>query len=282
MPHDLLRASGKEVRGVSLDCEYDTAPAAGILESKFAPWCSAVIANWMAGAYDHFETIVFSRADDTVQRLYYYVCELQRRGTLAGPEAIMFDVSLIPRASSEARQYREVRALAKRLNVTDSRLREAIVSTNAARKASPPPAGKVCLLVGTPPSDDRLHAAIARAGCTPVGDTLQELWADLGPAVDESASDPALALARQIRERAGPRSFGDAGAAVAADIASLAPVCGVLWLSNDDESTGWQIPALREPFEAAGIPLLEMTCRDPHLADGAEDEIEKFVGENSE
>ena len=283
LPHDLIRASGQEVNVLSVDIDRKIDRASGIFENKFAPWCAGIVENWMVGAYDRYDTVIFSRGDDTVQRLYYYVCELQRRGMMAGPAPYLFDVSMIQRDSSEVRQLREVRALAAQLSVDDNSLKQAIRTANQERAArGNSQAVNACLLAGTPLPDDRLHKAIERGGCIAVGETLHDLWSNLGPLIDEGAPDPALALAKQVRERAGARSFRDPGAAMFERIEAARPVCGILWLSEDDEATGWQVPALRAPFEDAGIPLLVLTNRDPKMADGVENEIEQFAREHSE
>lgn len=282
LPHDLLRADGREVHVVSVDVDRPISRAANIFENRFAPWCAALVEDWMCGAFDQFDSVVFSRGDDTVQRLYYYVCELQRRGLMAGPEPLLFDVCLIDRPSSEARQAREVRELARLLGVDEAALEASIVATNRVRKDEAVELdGNTCLIAGTPPPDDRLHRAIASGGCTPLGDTLYTQWADLGPPVAEGSGEPALALARQIRARPSVRSFGDPATAIAERIAPARPSCGIFWLSEDDETTGWHLLAMRRPFDEAGIPLLVLTRRDPALKDGVEEEIAAFVQEHS-
>ena len=60
----------------------------------------------MQGAFDDLHAVVFSRADDASQRLFYYVRELQQRGLLQGPRALVFDIALIPRESSLAHTAR--------------------------------------------------------------------------------------------------------------------------------------------------------------------------------
>src|SRR5690606_9904553 len=70
------------------------------LEAAFPDWARSLREDWAAGAFDCFEAVIFSRGDDAAQRLYYYVCELQRRGRLAGPRALILDLALVPRESS--------------------------------------------------------------------------------------------------------------------------------------------------------------------------------------
>ena len=71
------------------DPERPTPAADRWMESKFAPWARAILEGWAAGEYDDLGQVIFSRADDSAQRLYYYLCELQRRGLVGGPEALI-------------------------------------------------------------------------------------------------------------------------------------------------------------------------------------------------
>ena len=50
------------------------------LESSFTPDTRSIAEQWLAGDLDFLDAVVFARSDDAGQRLYYYVCELQRRG----------------------------------------------------------------------------------------------------------------------------------------------------------------------------------------------------------
>src|SRR5690606_38530408 len=55
------------------------------LESSFPFWARSILEQWHDGAFDALDTVIFSRADDASQRLYYYVAELKRRGKRGGP-----------------------------------------------------------------------------------------------------------------------------------------------------------------------------------------------------
>lgn len=279
LPQDLLRATGRHAGPLRFDPERPTPAADRWMESKFAPWARTILEGWAAGDYDEFEQILFSRADDSAQRLYYYLCELQRRGLVGGPEPLILDVAKVPRASSVGRTEFSLRKLADGWGVDGTALAGAIEACNAERAAAKPEAGqRSCLLAGTPPPDRRLHDVAARAGFNLVGSTLTETWNHLGMPIDALAGDPIAALARQIHaDPAGPRSFADAGAALAQAIAESHAEAVVLWQIEEDEAQAWHLPAQRAALAREGLPALVMTRRDWLARDGAADEIVAFL-----
>ena len=279
LPQDLLRATGRHAGPLGFDPERPTPTADRWMESKFAPWARAILEGWAAGEYDGLAQVVFSRADDSAQRLYYYLCELQRREAVGGPEPLILDIAKVPRSSSEARTAYSLRQLAERLGVNDSALADAIDACNAARaRPTPPPSGRHCLLAGTPPPDRRLHEAAARAGFTASGSTLVETWTQLGAVVDVASDDPISALARQVHaDPAGPRSFAEPGAALIQAIAHSGAEAVVLWQIEEDEAQAWHLPAQRAALAREGLPALVMTRRDWLARDGAADEISAFL-----
>jgi hypothetical protein len=281
LPHEVLLAAVCHAGPIAFDPERDTPQALQWVESKFAPWAFAVVEGWAEGAYDGLEAVLFSRADDSSQRLYYYICELQRRGLLAGPEPLICDIAKIPRASSVDRTAFAVRKLAQRLGVDDKALEAAIVTTNQRRSAVPSLAeGRRCLLTGTPPPDDRLHRAIAAQGFVPVGSTLAEDWADLGDPVAEGSGDPAQAIARGMHARqSGSRSFADPETRLRATIDACRASAVVLWRIEEEEAQCWHLPAERRALDEAGVPALVLTRRDWLARDGAAAEIAAFLSE---
>ncbi len=117
LPHDLFDATGRNAGALRWNVDRAMPAADRWLESKFAPWTRSVVQDWADGALDHLEAVVFSRADDSAQRLYYYMCELRRTGAVRGPEPLMLDIAKIPRASSVARTEAALRALGARLGL---------------------------------------------------------------------------------------------------------------------------------------------------------------------
>jgi hypothetical protein len=278
LPHDLLRATGRHAGVLAFNPDAPTPRADEWLESKFAPWTRSILQSWVDGRYDQLGQVLFSRADDSAQRLYYYVCELQRRGLLAGPEPLILDIAKVPRASSAERTIDAVRALGARLGVTADDL-AASIAVGDRERARPAPslAGRVCLLAGSPPPDRRLHEAIAAAGFAACGPTLGEAWSELGPVVG-AADDPFASLGAQLHalER-GPRAFADAGASLEREVMETSARAVVLWQIEEDEAQAWHLPAQRAALARAGIPALVLTRRDWLARDGAGDEISAFL-----
>ena len=280
LPQDLLRATGRHVGPLNFDPERPTSTADLWMESKFAPWARAILEGWAAGDYDGLGQVLFSRADDSAQRLYYYLCELQRRGLVGGPDALILDIAKIPRDSSIGRTADSLRRLATSLGVDEAALAHAIEACNAERRqpAQPPVTRPCCLLAGTPPPDRRLHEAAGRAGFTALGPTLIETWTQPGAVVDVAGGDATAALARQVHaDPAGPRSFADAGAALLQAIAESGAEAVVLWQIEEDEAQAWHLPAQRAALAGEGLPALVMTRRDWLARDGAGDEIAAFL-----
>ena len=278
LPQELLRATGRHAGPLPFDPDRPTPIADQWMESKFAPWARAILEGWAAGDYDDLGQVVFSRADDSAQRLYYYLCELRRRDLVGGPEPLILDIAKVPRTSSIARTAYSLRRLADRLSVNDSALADAIHACNGERvRAEPASAARPCLLAGTPPPDRRLHQVAAQAGFTPSGPTLGDTWRQLGAAVDVRG-DPISALARQVHaDPAGPRSFTDAGAALRQAIAECSAEAVVLWQIEEDEAQAWHLPAQRAALAGVGVPALVMTRRDWLARDGAAGEITTFL-----
>ena len=166
IPQELLTATGRFAGPLGWNINRAFQQAAQWLESKFPLWAFSIVEDWAAGRFDQIETVVFSRSDDSAQRLYYYICELKARGLIAGPQAILFDVARVGRASSEARCLASVRKLAEQLGVGD----QAIEAEIALRQTMQPPPQdtaqplSICLLAGTPPPLPRARAGSMIAG----------------------------------------------------------------------------------------------------------------------
>ena len=280
LPQDLLRATGRHAGALRFEPDRPTPRADQWIESKFAPWARSIVEAWAAGAYDSLAQVLFSRVDDSAQRLYYYVCELQRRALVGGPEPLILDIAKIPRPSSLVHTEHAIRQLAERLGVSAPSLLSSVQACNEERTNAAPgsPKTKRCLLAGTPPPDLRLHAAIEQAGFTPVGPTLIETWTALGRPVVIDGSDPFAAVARQVHlDPNGARAFTDAGAALREALAQAEAAAVVLWQTEDDEAQAWHLPAQRAALAQAAVPSLVLTRRDWLACDGAAGEITAFL-----
>lgn len=281
LPHDLFAASGRYAGPLGWRLDRPMPFAAQWMENRFAPWAASILDDWAAGAFDAHEAVVFARADDSAQRLYYYLCELRRRGVIAGgPEPLVFDSAQGPRASSLGRTTQAVRGLAERLGVDEAALEAGIAATNAARQAAlmPETTGRTCLLIGTPPPDRTLHAAIEHAGWRADGATMTLAWANPGAPVDETSSDPCAAIARQIHTSTlGNRAFTDREAALRTRIAATGAKAAVLWYAEDEEAEVWHLPGQRRVLEEAGLPALAMTRRTWGADSEAAERIDAFL-----
>jgi hypothetical protein len=281
LPQDLFAATGRYAGPLPVDPDGATPNADKWMESKFAPWAKAMLEAWSRGEFDRHECVVFSRADDSAQRLYYYVCELQRMGSIAGPRAIMFDIARSARPASFRHTVEQVRKLAALLGLSDAALERSIAETNRKRtQAGDLPAGRRCLLSGTAPPDRRLHRAIEASGFVAVGETLSENWTQLGEVVEEDTGDPASAIGLQLFEDPlGPRGLGDPAEMLLEDLRRAEAAAVVLWRIEEDEAQAWHLPAQRRMLEQSGVPSLILTRRDWRGDDGAGDEISAFLRE---
>jgi hypothetical protein len=96
------------------------------LESSFSAQSRAVAQRWLTKDLDALEAVIFSRSDDSAQRLYYYLCELQRMGECAGPTPLLYDLARIRRSSSVAHTVQSTRVLAAALDADEKLVPDAI------------------------------------------------------------------------------------------------------------------------------------------------------------
>ncbi|WP_148274863.1 hypothetical protein [Novosphingobium sp. PP1Y] len=279
LPLDLLQATGRYAGPLGWNVDRDMPLAAQWLESKFPRWSFSILEDWAIGALDSYEAVVFSRANDAAQRLYYYVCELQRRGAIGGPRPLICDVARIARGSSLDHAVSAIGKLADQLGVDDAALEQAIVAGNRHRVQAHAPEGRLCLLGGTAPPDRRIHAMIEAAGWVPAGPTLADQWSDAGPVVVENTGDPHAALGQAMHARhGGGRGFFARGEAIVEAVQTNGAEAVVLWFAEEDETEIWHLPEQRQALEAAGIPLLSLTRRDWRANDGVDAQIAGFLG----
>jgi hypothetical protein len=280
LPLDLLEATGRHAGQLPWLLGEPTPRADQWLESKFPVWSRSIVEQWATGRFDELDAVVFSRGDDAVQRVYYYICELQRRRLIGGPQPIIFDLAQIPRATSEAHTIASVRRLAAMLEIDDAALEVSIARLNARRAATSALRGDgpACLIAGTPPPQRLLHDAVVTAGFAAVGPTLAEAWSSPGRRVDEASGDPAATIGRQVFARSNDRrGFLDLGEETAARAREAGASAAVLWYSEEDEARVWELPRVRDALATLGVPALVMTRRDEAGADGASEEIRAFL-----
>lgn len=286
------------------------------LESSFPFWSRSILEQWHHGVFDCLETVVFSRADDASQRLYYYVAELQRRGKLGGPAPRIFDIALIRRTSSVAHTKAALDELMQALDVTADGLHDGIERANGLRRrlaklergrtANGPlheqlfraalwtdpcqwidrvgipdgqPATKRILLAGSVPPDQRLHEAVEAAGASVVAEAHAFAGDRLGSELEPGDRGPAEDLAFHLcRSSIAPRAFIDRAAWLMARFRAARADAVVLWLTREDEALAWTVPAQRRALAAASVPALLLAAARWQADDDTPRKIADFIG----
>lgn len=314
VPIEVLLASGRAFGHLPWHTA-DAAPWADRwLESSFPFWTRSILEQWHAGAFDALHTVVFSRTDDASQRLFYYIAELQRRGTLGGPVPHMFDIALVRREVSVQHTAVAILELCKLLDVTRARLPAAIERANRLRRtladlgqgrAADGPlyerlaraalwsdatrwideieipdhsaGGPRVLLAGSVPPDDRLHRAVEAAAATVVAEAHVHELARLGPEVVPGSGPDERALALQLQQAsAGPRAMLDRARWIVERAVAARASAVIIWLTREDEALAWHVPAQQRALAAAGIPVLVLPAARWQADDDTLDRIAEF------
>jgi hypothetical protein len=317
VPIEVLLASGRPFGHLSWRAEDQTPWADQWLESSFPFWARSILEQWHQGRFDEIDTVVFSRADDASQRLYYYVAELKRRGKLEGPSVRMFDIALIPRDTSLAHTETAVSELMHALDVSPRMLVDGIDSANRLRRthaglererdahgawyervaraalwsdptqwidALPVPAGASgrgrVLLAGSVPVDDRIHMAAESAGASIVAEAHAFAPSRLGPELELGNEPLERALALHLRAASiAPRSFFDRAAWIVREAERARATAVIVWLTREDEGLAWTLPAQQRALAAARLPALLLPAARWQVDDGALERIAEFCRE---
>lgn len=122
VPVELILAA--DALPVRLDARVDspTPRADKYLESSFSPAYRSYLEQWLRGELDFLDCVIFSRSNDSAQRLYYYICELQRCGAARGPTPLIYDVARIARATSRAHTIAATESLAQTIGTVPANL----------------------------------------------------------------------------------------------------------------------------------------------------------------
>ena len=317
VPPDVLFATGRPFCHLPWRKGRATPRADRWLESAFPGWARSILEDWLDGAFDRFERVIFTRGDDAAQRLYYYICELQRRGIAAGPVPCIFDVAMIRREASVAHCERALRTLLAELEVGTEALHEGIaradrqraqfiqldserharghIFENIARASlfrdlspllhdtilEPAPPARRVLLAGSVPPDDAFHRAVESIGWNVVGEAHQMSLTRHGAPLG-NAGDPVARLARHCNALGGgARYFGNREAQLLATAHTVAAEAVVLWLTDEDEALAWHVARQRAALAEANMPNLVLTRRRWDGSDGAAEQICKFLQELS-
>jgi len=134
IPVELIHAAGAFPLSLPSRAPGATVLADAYLEASFTPAERSIADQWLAGDFDFIEAVIFTRASDSAQRLYYYLCELQRRHLTAGPKPLLYDLAKIPRASSAEHSLAATQTLANAIGTHAERLLDAIQLRNRRRE----------------------------------------------------------------------------------------------------------------------------------------------------
>lgn len=317
VPIDVLLASRRPFGHLPWRAAGATPWADRWLESSFPYWARSILEQWHQGAFDALETVVFSRAEDASQRLFYYVAELQRRGALRGPTPRIFDIALVPRESSVAHTAAAILELGRALGVEPGALDAGIEQANRLRRTladiehgrtsegpfherllraalwSDPTRwiGEIVvpeqrmddhrlLLAGSMPPDDRLHLAVESAGASVVAEAHAHGCGRLGPLVSTGSEPPEWALARQLQHASiGPRAMLDRARWIVARATSARAAGVIIWLTREDEALAWHVPAQTRALDAADIPTLVLPAARWQADDDTLERIAEFCRE---
>ncbi len=315
VPVEVLLASGRAFGHLSWTAGRPTRWADRWLESSFPFWTRSILEQWHAGAFDGLSSVVFSRAADASQRLYYYVTELQRRDLLNGPEPVIFDVAHVRRELSVKHTAAAILKLCTALGVAPAELNGAIGQANALRRtlagieanrSSDGPwherigravlwsnplqwldtslfptstaSGPRVLLAGSVPPDDRIHRAVEAAGASVVAEAHMYGSGRLGPEIVIDAERPALALARQLQLASmGPRAMIDHGEWIVERARAARAAAVIIWLTREDEALAWHVPPQTGALDAAGIGRLVLPAAHWQFNDQSPDRLVEFL-----
>ena len=141
IPVALILAAGALPVRLRAAADAATSRSEHFIETSFAPELRIIANQWLEGALDHLDAVIFSRSDDSGQRLYYYMCELQRRGLCVGPRPLLYDVATLERKASFEHTLESTRLLAAELACAGKQARAGTATRGAARGIAARPAG---------------------------------------------------------------------------------------------------------------------------------------------
>jgi hypothetical protein len=315
IPPDLLLAAPRGSCHLPWRLTGETPRADVWLESSFPPYARSMLEDWADGRFNCLEQVIFTRGEDVSQRLYYYVCELQRCGKLAGPRPLIFDIARIDRPSSHRYTEAALRHLTQQLRLTDELLNHGITRANVLRamfselrqrRRAPgsvyekivraslfadverarevlngqdlPHDRHRVVLGGSSPPDQRIHQLLEACGAWVSGEFYDRNLERLGETVQEGAIDPVSGIAQGwLQHTFLGRDRKAPEERLLALVRETQAQAVVLWFAREDEGLAWQVPRLRRGLQAANIPALILTARDWNFTDGAALAMQTFL-----
>ncbi len=313
IPEDILAATGRPTFHLPWRKAVNTPFADKWLETSFPAYARSILEDWKAGAFDRFDRVVFSRGDDVAQRLWYYICELQRREQIKGPKPFIYDAARVQRSTSHVHAVGAVQRLCGQLDISDTALLAGVELANKRRKLlsgfnapglcglakdqiarasllpgleewldsiGAPKAGgdRRIVIGGSNLPDSGMHAAIRSAGWN-VAASLNDISVTrLGQEIELGDQDvwTAVGVASNAL-KIGPRAFNPSSGAITNAISATGSKAAVYWVIEEDEARAWHVPAVRKVLENSGLPHLVMTRRSWRLDDGALEDVSEFL-----
>jgi len=287
------------------------------LESSFVPDARAVVEQWISGALDFMDAVIFTRNEDSSQRLYYYLCELQRTRRCGGPKPILYDIATIARATSIGHTEQSTRTLARNLGASESAIksaaqfvavRTALVNEMQSRNVLGSLAHRIArasefdwrmdfdnalrtwlasaqstlaapriVLAGSPPPDDRLHRFVEDAGGTIVGELTEMTAPHVAESVVADHDDLKQLALRYYRIATPAQRMLKTKMWVADEVQARGAHGAILWLIEEDEALPWEAPAQAQALRDAKIPVLVLARQNWRAGADTRQAIQAFV-----
>jgi hypothetical protein len=230
----------------------------------------------------------------------------------------MFDIALIPRATSLAHTEAAIVGLMQLLDIPNDGLRTGIARANELRRKLATverdrsgdgpiherlgraslwsnaarwidsldlPQGRGdarrLLLAGSVPVDDRIHRAVAQAGADIAGEAHMFALQRFGPPIDAESDACVRAVALALRQASvAPRAFLDRAAWMVERARSVRAAAVLVWLVREDEALAWQLPVLRRALGDAGLPVLALPAANWQVDERTVESIDRFLQED--
>jgi hypothetical protein len=129
------------------------------------------------------------------------------------------------------------------------------------------------MLLGSEPTDDRLHLAIERAGGSVVWD-LTSAALDIDDGVHALTIDAIADLCCDRARRARKATLGDQLARYAQQFRADG---AIIWLIEEDEGLVWRLPKQVATLRSAGIPVMQLTRQRSPVDETALEQVREFV-----
>jgi len=134
-PVELIEAAGMFPLRLDGGGVADTPKTDAFMERLFDPTVRGACERLLSGELDFLDAVVLPRTVDSVQRLYYYLCEQERTGAAKPPMLVLYDLLHTPFYSSAEHNYSSLLRLSDALGAKadDVALSEAIAASNQRR-----------------------------------------------------------------------------------------------------------------------------------------------------